>query len=176
MIGGSVEDDDAQGREACASQMWKQEYRRKGKAVMEGSGRNSEDSGKADHGKDFNCPLTSSNQKTRDVEIAENILQSDVDSLVVIMEMSNLIQKISGDNAMIGPKGRNNLVEIPVTTIIEGPTNSKIQGSWKRLNKEGSIRHGIKEQEVIKLSKKRKKGLYGLNGSKKHCELDHSVT
>ena len=44
-------------------------------------------------------------------------------------------------------------------------------------NKEGVNRHGIKDQEPINLPKKRKqKEDYGLNGSKKHCELTLSVS
>ena len=77
-------------RKACASQMWKQEYRRNGKAVVEGSCRNNGDSGEANHENDVNYLRTSCTQKTCEAENANNFLQCDVDSLAINMERSEI--------------------------------------------------------------------------------------
>ena len=140
---------------------------------MRENGKTSVDSGQAVHGNVFNCPRTSSTNKTCEAGTVVNTVQKDVESLAVNMERSKLIHKISGETNVIRAKERNLLVEIPVITVAEGLTNCKNQGLWKRINKEGVNRHEIKDQEPIDLPKKRKKEQedYGLNGSKKHCEL-----
>ena len=140
-----MDDDGNLEMKARASQMWKQEYQRKRKAVVEGSCRNNGDSGETNHGNDVNYLYKFCTQKTREAENADNFLQCDVDSLAINMERSDINYMISCDETMISPKGSVNLVEISVIIITGGLTNSKTLGSWKRLNKEGIIRHGIKE-------------------------------
>ena len=92
---------------------------------MEGSGIISADSGQVVNGNIINYLYTSCIQKTCDVEIADNLLHNDVDSLAVNIEKSELIQKICGENDMIKSKGRQLLVEILITAIVEGPTKCK---------------------------------------------------